>query len=68
MSEQLPPGLPGPLPPVRPDRTPPIRDPAAIFIAAATLFAIFINPQNVGVILMLGVIALLLEIRLRRGD
>ena len=68
MSEQLPPGLPGPLPPVRPDRTPPIRDPAAIFIAAATLFAILINPQNVGVILMLGVIALLLEIRLRRGD
>ena len=68
MSEQLPPGLPRPLPPVRPDRTPPIRDPAAIFIAAATLFAILINPQNVGVILMLGVIALLLEIRLRRGD
>jgi len=68
MSEQLPPGRPGPLPPVRPDRTPPIRDPAAIFIAAATLFAIFINPQNVGVILMLGVTALLLEIRLRRGD
>jgi len=68
MSEQLPPGPPGPLPPVRPNRTPPIRDPAAIFIAAATLFAIFINPQNVGVILMLGVIALLLEIRLGRGD
>ncbi len=68
MSEQLPPGPPGPLPPVRPGRTPPIRDPAAIFIAAATLFAIFINPQNVGVILMLGVIALLLEIRLRRED
>ena len=68
MSEQLPPGPPGPLPPVRPGRTPPIRDPAAIFIAAATLFAIFINAQNVGVILMLGVIALLLEIRLRRGD
>ena len=67
MSEQLPPGRPGPLPPVRPDRTPPIRDPAAIFIAAATLFAIFINPQNVGVILMLGVIALLLEVRFRRG-
>jgi len=68
MSEQLPPGPPGPLPPVRPNRTPRIRDPAAIFIAAATLFAIFINAQNVGVILMLGVIALLLEIRLRRGD
>ena len=68
MSEQLPAGPPGPLPPVRPGRTPPIRDPAAIFIAAATLFAIFINPQNVGVILMLGVIALLLEIRLRRED
>ena len=68
MSEQIPPAPPRPLPPVRPERTPPIRDPAAIFIAAATLFAIFINPQNVGVILMLGLIALLLEIRLRRGD
>ena len=45
--------------------TPAIRDPAAIFIAAATLFAILINSQNVGVILMLGVIALLIEIRLR---
>ena len=67
MSEQLPPP-PGDLPPIRPERTPPIRDPAAIFIAAATLFAIFINPQNVGVILMLGVIALLLEVRFRRGD
>jgi len=66
MSDQLPPP-PGHLPPARPDRTPPIRDPAAIFIAAATLFAIFINPQNVGVILMLGVIALLLEVRFRRG-
>ena len=43
MSEQIPPAPPGPLPPVRPERTPPIRDPAAIFIAAATLFAIFIN-------------------------
>jgi len=52
-------------PPVRPGGNSPIRDPAAIFIAAATLFAIFINAQNVGVILMLGVIALLIEIRLR---
>ena len=46
----------------------PIGDPAAIFIAAATLFAIFINSQNVGPILMLGVIALLLENRLRPKD
>ena len=50
---------------LKPERTPPVRDPAAIFIAAATLFAIFINAQNVGVILMLGVIALLIETRLR---
>ena len=40
-------------------------EPAPIFIAAATLFAILINSSNVGVILMLGVIALLLELRLR---
>lgn len=40
-----------------------IREPAAVFIAAATLFAIFINPQNVGIILMVGVIALLIEVR-----
>jgi hypothetical protein len=40
-------------------------EPAPIFIAAATLFAILINASNVGVILMLGVIALLLELRLR---
>ena len=53
---------------LKPERTPPVRDPAAIFIAAATLFAIFINSQNVGVILMLGVIALLLELRLRPKD
>jgi hypothetical protein len=46
----------------------PITEPAAVFIAAATLFAIFINSQNVGPILMLGVIALLLEIRLRPKD
>ena len=59
------PGPPKPSPPVRPTGTPAIRDPAAIFIAAATLFAIFINGQNVGVILMLGVIALLIEIRMR---
>jgi len=50
---------------VRSGGSSPIRDPAAIFIAAATLFAIFINAQNVGVILMLGVIALLIETRLR---
>jgi len=42
-----------------------LTEPAAVFIAAATLFAIFINSQNVGPILMLGVIALLLETRLR---
>jgi hypothetical protein len=60
--------MPEDVPPVRPDRTPPTRDPAAIFIAAATLFAIFINAQNVGPILMLGVIALLLELRLRPRD
>jgi hypothetical protein len=46
----------------------PLSEPAAVFIAAATLFAIFINSQNVGPILMLGVIALLLEIRLRPKD
>ena len=46
--EQLPP---------KPERNSPVSDPAAIFIAAATLFAIFINSQNVGPILMLGVIA-----------
>jgi hypothetical protein len=51
-----------------PKNTSPVSDPAAVFIAAATLFAIFINSQNVGPILMLGVIALLLEIRLRPKD
>jgi hypothetical protein len=55
-------------PPPRPNPAPAISDPAAIFIAAATLFAIFINSQNVGPILMLGVIALLLELRLRPKD
>ena len=60
--------MPDESPPARPDRTPPVRDPPAIFIAAATLFAIFINVQNVGPILMLGVIALLLELRLRPRD
>ncbi|TMC29799.1 MAG: hypothetical protein E6J32_06270 [Chloroflexi bacterium] len=59
------PAPPEPGPPERRRGTPAIRDPAAIFIAAATLFAIFINAQNVGVILMLGVIALLIETRLR---
>jgi len=52
----------------KPERNSPVSDPAAIFIAAATLFAIFINSQNVGPILMLGVIALLLELRLRPKD
>jgi hypothetical protein len=51
-----------------PKSSSPITEPAAIFIAAATLFAIFINSQNVGPILMLGVIALLLETRLRPKD
>jgi hypothetical protein len=61
--------MPDEAPPSKPERTPPaIADPAAIFIAAATLFAIFINSQNVGPILMLGVIALLLELRLRPKD
>jgi hypothetical protein len=64
MSEPGPPAAPEPGR-ERPGGTPAIRDPAAIFIAAATLFAIFINSQNVGVILMLGVIALLIEIRMR---
>jgi hypothetical protein len=54
--------------PPKPQPNSPISDPAAIFIAAATLFAIFINSQNVGPILMLGVIALLLELRLRPKD
>jgi hypothetical protein len=66
--------MPEDIPPVRPDSTPPGRrdrnrpEPAAVFIAGATLFAIFINSQNVGPILMLGVIALLLEFRLRPRD
>jgi len=54
--------------PPKPESNSPISDTAAIFIAAATLFAIFINSQNVGPILMLGVIALLLELRLRPKD
>jgi hypothetical protein len=54
--------------PPRPKSSSPLSEPAAVFIAAATLFAIFINSQNVGPILMLGVIALLLEIRLRPKD
>jgi hypothetical protein len=60
--------MPQETPAPRPKASPPISDPAAIFIAAATLFAIFINSQNVGPILMLGVIALLLELRLRPKD
>jgi hypothetical protein len=51
-----------------PKSSSPLTEPAAVFIAAATLFAIFINSQNVGPILMLGVIALLLETRLRPKD
>ena len=68
MSEETPPSPPEKLPPLRSERTRLISDPAAIFIAAATLFAIFINSQNVGVILMLGVIALLIEVRYRSRD
>jgi hypothetical protein len=66
MSDEIP--TPQETPPPRPNRASTISDPAAIFIAAATLFAIFINSQNVGPILMLGVIALLLELRLRPKD
>lgn len=65
MSEESPPNPPDKQPPMRPARMPLVTEPAAIFIAAATLFAIFINSQNVGVILMLGVIALLIEARYR---
>jgi hypothetical protein len=68
MPDETPQARPEPTPPAKQEQTPAIRDPAAIFIAAATLFAIFINAQNVGPILMLGVIALLLEIRLRPKD
>jgi hypothetical protein len=68
MPDEAPLSKPDPTPPLKPDSNSPISDPAAIFIAAATLFAIFINSQNVGPILMLGVIALLLELRLRPKD
>jgi hypothetical protein len=68
MPDEAPPSNPEPTPPLKPESNSPISDPAAIFIAAATLFAIFINSQNVGPILMLGVIALLLELRLRPKD
>jgi len=64
MPDELPPPPPSP----SPKSSSPLTEPAAVFIAAATLFAIFINSQNVGPILMLGVIALLLEIRLRPKD
>ena len=67
MPDEASPSKPEPIPPARRESSP-ISDPAAIFIAAATLFAIFINSQNVGPILMLGVIALLLELRLRPKD
>jgi hypothetical protein len=68
MPDEAPLANPEPTPPMKPERNSPVSDPAAIFIAAATLFAIFINSQNVGPILMLGVIALLLELRLRPKD
>jgi len=68
MPDEAPLAKPEPIPPLKPQSNSPISDPAAIFIAAATLFAIFINSQNVGLILMLGVIALLLELRLRPKD
>jgi hypothetical protein len=68
MPDEAPPSKPEPTPPLKRDADSPLSDPAAIFIAAATLFAIFINSQNVGPILMLGVIALLLELRLRPKD
>jgi hypothetical protein len=68
MPDEAPQVRPERTPPVKPERNSPVSDPAAIFIAAATLFAIFINSQNVGPILMLGVIALLLELRLRPKD
>jgi len=68
MPDEAPLAKPEPAPPPKPESSSPISDPAAIFIAAATLFAIFINSQNVGPILMLGVIALLLELRLRPKD
>jgi hypothetical protein len=68
MPDEAPPEKPQTTPPPKPESSSPISDPAAIFIAAATLFAIFINSQNVGPILMLGVIALLLELRLRPKD
>jgi hypothetical protein len=68
MPDEVPPENREPAPPLKPERNSPVSDPAAIFIAAATLFAIFINSQNVGPILMLGVIALLLELRLRPKD
>lgn len=68
MPDEAPLAKPEPIPPKQPQPNSPISDPAAIFIAAATLFAIFINSQNVGPILMLGVIALLLELRLRHRD
>jgi hypothetical protein len=68
MPDETPLAKPEPTPPLKREQNSPISDPAAIFIAAATLFAIFINSQNVGPILMLGVIALLLELRLRPED
>jgi hypothetical protein len=68
MPEETPLAPPEPTPLAKRERRPPISEPAAIFIAIATLFAIIINAQNVGPILMLGVIALLLELRLRPKD
>jgi hypothetical protein len=68
MPDETPLPQPAPTPLVKSERRPPLGEPAAIFIAIATIFAIIINSQNVGPILMLGVIALLLELRLRPRD
>src|SRR2546428_192276 len=54
MPDEAPLAKPEPIPPLKPQSNSPISDPAAIFIAAATLFAIFINSQNVGPIQMMG--------------
>lgn len=46
MPDETPLAKPEPTPPLKREQNSPISDPAAIFIAAATLFAIFINSQN----------------------
>jgi len=68
MPDEAPLAKPEATPKLKPEPRSPISDPAAITIAAATPVAIFNNSQNVGPILMLGVIALLLELRLRPKD